>query len=192
MVPPCIQKPTKLSNLPSELIKSRMQFCRTLGKSWASLTPGSKRDGRGWSPPHSGLQIRGPSSLQVQGATRTVLLTWNATPHVCTMCLDVASFSSRFVPDGSITMGYISGLLTIISFSLSAAAPGAGSFPSSFCPVIGYLFSLAAQITELSHLLSCKASPSPTLRLNHITSVRSHSCLKTQTQVNLSGVSYGR
>ena len=75
-----------------------------------------------------------------EGATRTVLLIWKAAPHVCTMCPDVASFSIRFVPDGSITMGCISGLLTIISFSLSAAAPGAGSFPSSFCPIIGYCF----------------------------------------------------
>lgn len=91
-----------------------------------------------------GLEMRALPSLQLQSVVGNVMptLTGRTPPLPCGAWQAGCGLLSQ--PAHARWLDYrgcISGLLAIISFSLSAAGSGAGSLPSSLCPITGGLFS---------------------------------------------------
>lgn len=91
-----------------------------------------------------GLGIRAPPGLLLQGVAGNVLWTLTGRTHTGTVRPgrpDVASFPSGPCQMASLPTGCISGLLAIVSFSLSAVGIGGRSLPRSLCPITRCLFS---------------------------------------------------
>lgn len=133
---------------PEDFTSRKVEPCTDLGLG---------KGGLGCSHPHSrgedwpcGLESGPPSHPPLQGVVRNMLLTLTShTPrlHGAAWQAGCGLLSQRArARRSSITVECISGLVAIISFSLSAAGSGAEAFPSSLCPMAGCLFSPQVQM----------------------------------------------